>query len=325
MLKKIINNVKMTVLFGEGQVMAVNLREQEYICAIAKYRSVTKAAKELNITQAALSLFVQNLEKRLGVQLFERYKKEMIPTYVGEIYLESARRILLEGERFHIKLQEYFDIGKGRVRFGINSKRSPLVVPQLLVKMRELYPNVDIIVKESDTLKLTSMLLEDELDCIYSYENIRHHAVHSELLSYDRIGLVISSRNPQLQYARYDEERQEYYIDLNCLKDETFLLYENDETRNDFDRLTAEAGFKPKVQEYYNVETMLELAEKNYGILYMNEVYTYNFNRRREKDPLRFFMAGQHSEKTEVWLSYHERMLEQRYGREFIEIIRGLH
>ena len=86
----------------------MNLREQEYICTIAKYRSITKAAKELNITQSALSLFVQNVEKRLGTPLFERYRKEVLPTYIGELYLESAQNILVEGEKFNLQLQEYF-------------------------------------------------------------------------------------------------------------------------------------------------------------------------------------------------------------------------
>ena len=244
----------------------MNLREQEYICTIAKYRSITKAAKELNITQSALSLFVQNVEKKLGAPLFERYKKEVLPTYVGELYLESAKNILAEGEKFDLQLQAYFTKGKGRVRFGINSRRSPLIVPELLIEMRKLYPNVEIIVKESDTLSLVSMLLSNELDCVYTYEKVQDKAIHSSLLLNDRVGLAINSKSPLLKYAVYDKERDGYCMDMKYLKDETFLLYENDETRVEFDRLAAEAGFKPKIQEYYNVEYTLHSCRTHHNL-----------------------------------------------------------
>ena len=299
----------------------MNLREQEYVCAVARHKSITKAARELNMTQAALSLFLQNLEKRLGVVLFERYKKEMIPTYAGEIYLDSARKILEEGERFDVRMREYFDKEEGRIRFGINSKRSPLVVPELLVRMRELYPNVEITVKESDTLQLMEMLQNDELDCVYSYERAEGKVFHSELLAYDRIGLVMSRDNPMLRYADYDSGRQGYYLNLRYLKEETFLLYENDETSAEFYRMAKEAGFMPKVQEYYNVETMLELAERGYGILYMNELYVYHF-RPKQEDSLRFLLTDSINDKIDVYLSYHQRLLEQSYGREFLTLIK---
>lgn len=299
----------------------MNLREQEYICAVAKYKSMTKAARELNMTQAALSLFVKNVENRLGVVLFERYRKEMVPTYAGEMYLKHASRILEEGSQFDKELQEYLVFGKGRIRFGINSKRSPLIVPQLLVKMKEVYPYVEMSVKESDTLQLVSMLQRDELDCIYSYEKAEDHAIHSELLAYDRIGLVISRNNPVLQDAFYDEARQGEYVDLSLLKDEIFLLYENDETSDRFNKMAHDAGFVPKIQEYYNVETMLKLAEMGYGIMYMNEMYVYHFRKRKE-DSLRFLLTGKKNDGAQVWLSYHERLLEKDYGRAFLELIR---
>lgn len=300
----------------------MNLREQEYICAVAKYKSMTKAAHELNMTQAALSLFIKNVEARLGITLFERYRKEMVPTYAGEMYLKYAQRILEEGRHFDKELQEYLTCGKGRLRFGINSKRSPLIVPQLLVRMRELYPNVEMSVKESDTLQLVSMIQQDALDCIYSYEKLESRAIHSELLAYDRIGLVISKNNPVLRNAVYDESRQGTCIDLKLLKDETFLLYENDETRDAFDKMAKEAGFVPKVQEYYNVDTMLKLAEMGYGIMYMNEMYVYHFRKRKE-DTLRFILTGKENDGAQVWLSYHERLLEKDYGKEFLHLIRS--
>lgn len=67
----------------------MNLKEQEYVCALAENGTITAAAKELFISQPALSIYINNLEKSLGVRLFERVGK-------GE-----GRRLGLQlGERF---------------------------------------------------------------------------------------------------------------------------------------------------------------------------------------------------------------------------------
>ncbi len=303
----------------------MNLKEQEYICAIAKKRSITKASKELHITQSALSLFVQNVEKQMGIQLFERYKKEMIPTYYGELYLEYAGRILREGREYDQKLKSMLENKDGRIRFGINSRRSPYIVPGMLTKMQAMYPNVDIFVKESDTLMLTSMLLGNELDCTYSYAEIHDRAVISELLLEERIGMAIGRKHPKMKYVFYDEERQEYRIDAQYLNHETFLLYENDETRNCFDRWAASEGIQPVIQEYYNVETMLALAEIGYGIPYLNEMYIKNYHKNwKGEKHLKFVLAERQKDEIEVYFSYHERLLENQYGKKFIDIIKHI-
>ena len=55
----------------------MNLKEQEYVCALAENGTITAAAKELFISQPALSIYINNLEKSLGVRLFERLSLPM--------------------------------------------------------------------------------------------------------------------------------------------------------------------------------------------------------------------------------------------------------
>lgn len=74
--------------------MIMNLKEQEYVCALAENGTITAAAKELFISQPALSIYINNLEKSLGVRLFERVGKQFILTYAGEQYVEKAKLIL---------------------------------------------------------------------------------------------------------------------------------------------------------------------------------------------------------------------------------------
>ena len=69
------------------------------------------------------------------------------------------------------------------------------------------------------------------------------------------------------------------------------------------------------------METMLELVDKGYGVSYMNEAYIPDFLNKRRRESVKFILTGRKSDKVEVYLSYHERMKSQSYGRKFIEII----
>ena len=300
----------------------MNLREQEYICAIARNRSITRAARELNITQAALSIYIQNLEKKLGVTLFDRYKRDITPTEIGRLYIESAQRILAEGAFFDERLKDYLENGRGHIRFGINSRRSPMIVPELLMRMRGLYPNVEITVRESDTLSLTGLISSHELDCTCSYQDLSGFGLISEKIGEDRLGLILRSDLPVCSKISEDPEDGQGRLDIRDLEDETFLIYENDETRNAFDRMQQQAGLRLRVEEYYNVETMLALADRGYGILYMNDVYMHHWRQDKKDSRLRFVSVKGQEETISVYLSYHEHLVVSEYGRDFMKMVR---
>lgn len=84
----------------------MNLKEQEYVCALAENGTITAAAKELFISQPALSIYINNLEKSLGVRLFERVGKQFILTYAGEQYVEKAKLILQLSHELDEKLKD---------------------------------------------------------------------------------------------------------------------------------------------------------------------------------------------------------------------------
>lgn len=86
----------------------MNLKEQEYVCALAENGTITAAAKELFISQPALSIYINNLEKSLGVRLFERVGKQFILTYAGEQYVEKAKLILQLSHELDEKLKDIY-------------------------------------------------------------------------------------------------------------------------------------------------------------------------------------------------------------------------
>ena len=96
----------------------MNTREQEYMLALDKTRSITRAAEQLHVTQPTLSLFLTNLEKRLGTPLFHRLGKKLVPTQVGEAYLRRAQQI--------VALKYDFEMEMSDLTSGRTAKRKPV-------------------------------------------------------------------------------------------------------------------------------------------------------------------------------------------------------
>lgn len=70
----------------------MELKEARYILAIARHKSISKAAEALFISQPSLSKYLKNLEQQLGTRLFDRIGNGYFPTYVGERYLHYAEK-----------------------------------------------------------------------------------------------------------------------------------------------------------------------------------------------------------------------------------------
>ena len=72
----------------------MDLKEQKYVCALAECKSLTRASERLYISQPALSLYINNVEKNLGAPLFERNGRKFELTWLGKQYVEKASQML---------------------------------------------------------------------------------------------------------------------------------------------------------------------------------------------------------------------------------------
>lgn len=106
----------------------MTLKEQWYVCTLARCQTITRAAEELYITQPALSTYISNLEKYLGVKLFERTGKRFILTSMGEEYVKRAEVMLKLKDEFDELLEQDRRHHKKILRIHKRSKRILLPV-----------------------------------------------------------------------------------------------------------------------------------------------------------------------------------------------------
>jgi DNA-binding transcriptional LysR family regulator len=136
---------------------SLNLDQLRAFVEVVARGSFTAAARELNLTQPAITHQVQELEKRFNVTLVERLGKRAHLTQAGEKLIEHARQLLDEDRRARASMRRFTDGGIGRVRIGTSMTMMMYALPPILRKLKTAHPQLEITLKAgltSDTLKL---------------------------------------------------------------------------------------------------------------------------------------------------------------------------
>lgn len=142
----------------------MNFRDLEYLAAVADCAHFGKAAQQCHVSQSALSLQLQKLERELGVQVFERTSRRVVITPAGLDLLAKVREIL----RARQELIEDAKQGAGGlpkvVRIGLIPTIAPYVLPRLLEEFRKRHPQTEVRIVEDLTSALVGELSNGHLD-----------------------------------------------------------------------------------------------------------------------------------------------------------------
>lgn len=142
----------------------MTLVQLEYLLAIYRYKSFSKAAEKCFVTQPTLSMQIQNLEAELESTLLDRSKKPIQATDAGLKFIAQAEIIMEEVARMkEIKLDLKDDIS-GELRMGIIPTISPYLLPLFVSGFIKNYPSVNLIADEMITQKIIESLRNDDLD-----------------------------------------------------------------------------------------------------------------------------------------------------------------
>jgi DNA-binding transcriptional LysR family regulator len=144
----------------------MDLRQFQYVSAIAKYRNVTKAADSLYISQSALSHYIRSAEDELGVRLFDRSTSPISLTEAGRCYMESAQRILMENERLMKELRDITNHMSGTLKIGTSRDRCSYMIPKLLPEFYSEFPEIRVNVVTGGGTALKEMLRSGEIDMV---------------------------------------------------------------------------------------------------------------------------------------------------------------
>lgn len=142
----------------------MNLRDLHYILAVAEHRHFGRAAEACHISQPTLSTQVKKLEETLGVVLFERTKKWVQPTEVGQAILAEARRALEAADSMMAIAQAARDPFSGPLRLGVIPTLGPYLMPLVFAPLRDAFPALTIDPWEDVTEGLLERLRQRQID-----------------------------------------------------------------------------------------------------------------------------------------------------------------
>ena len=173
------NITKVNILYNKSDfytIISLNFRlgdvrmkfkEFEYMRAIEAKKSITKAAQMLNVSQPAISRCLINLEKELGIQLFEKIDGDYVSTPAGKIYLEFAADITKRKIQFESDLKELLQYKQGALCFGITPGRSKSLTPMVLPEIRKNFPELKIEIHEENVHNLEEALRKGRIDVAF--------------------------------------------------------------------------------------------------------------------------------------------------------------
>ncbi len=206
----------------------MEIRQIEYIQAIANGGSISKAAKQLNISQPALSQQLQRLEKRYGVQLFYRGNRSLRLTPAGKVFLEKGTRILELQRQADREIAEFSDNSRGSFSVGVNPGRGATILAEIFPLFRERFPQYNVKSVEGTFSEISEMLLSNKFDIGFNaFLDVRSEnrsAFDYRILQREEIFLAISKHHP-LAYLADNLPPGEYpTADLSLFADYSFAL-----------------------------------------------------------------------------------------------------
>ncbi len=151
---------------GTFPMLKISSRQIALLNALGELGNLRKAAAAIHTTQPAASLLLQQLEERLGVQLFERLPRGMQPTLFGEVMIRYAQGALHEFEYAEAQLAELARGATGMVRIGTVMGPVPTLLTRGVLAFKTAHPKVRIALEVGTSDELLPALIRGDFDVV---------------------------------------------------------------------------------------------------------------------------------------------------------------
>lgn len=234
----------------------------KYILEVAQKQNLTRAAENLYISQSYLSRFITDVEKKLGLKLFDRSASPICLTYAGEKYVEYIRKILRLEKEMHSEILSIRKPESEVLTIGASNVISSGFLPYFLPQFCKSYPHVKIVIVEEGSSVLIDKLLDGKVDVAFVVPQLIPAEISYVLLMVRDLLLVA----PEHHYLFQPESLHNLDCPLHIpkrmmteLKQEVFVI------------ATAYQGvgvLTRKIFDHYRISPQIKLETKNLETAY---------------------------------------------------------
>lgn len=240
----------------------MNLNLFKTYVKVVETQNLSKTAEEFGLSQPAVTKQIQALEDMYGVLLLERSGRRLKTTEAGETLYYCARDIIKAMEKTDKAMEEVSESRKGSLCLGASNIPGEYILPQLIKKFKEKYPNVSISIDIADTEKIFSRLAERELDVGIVGGWINNRKIEGFEWLEDELVIVLPENH---KLAKMPE------ISLDTLLNERWIFREKGSgTRKAVEDLLAAHGIKKEDLNVYieagSTEAVLASIEAGMGV-----------------------------------------------------------
>ena len=266
----------------------MNLNTINYYIATVEEMNITHAAQRLFISQQALSNHIARLEEELGVKLFNR-QPVLSLTYAGKKFYEYALQMANVERQIYQMLDDVKENQAGELRVGISHTCGRAILPSILPKFREAFPQVDVQLVEENSSEMEHALKRGNLDLMIDFLPLSLEGATYTELTKEGLFLVVPKK---LLKEHYGDEAESITaeckekLDIKLFKQLPFiLLKKGNRVRTMLDEYMEKTGFSPNIiLETENTETAFALASQGMGITVYPELFVWAIPKKSVKD-----------------------------------------
>ena len=240
--------------------MAFTLRQLQYFVAVAEQGTVSGAAHVLSISQSSITEAIKELERDLGVTLFERHPRGLNTTQQGHQFLRHAGKILSSVAEARQVFEGDPEETTGRLALGVTSLVAGYVLSDLLARYRRAFPGVEVTTVEDESNYLEHLLVGGELDvAVILLNNLRdRQALQFETLEMSPFNLWLPAGH---------ELTTRTSISVEDIAGQPLIMLTTDEIEEATRKLLAVFGARPRVAfRTRSVEAVRSLVATGAGV-----------------------------------------------------------
>lgn len=262
----------------------MTITQLQYVLAVAEHKNFTLAAEKCFVTQPTLSMQIQKIEDELGILIFDRSKKPIQLTEIGQKIVNQAKNIVNEADRIQDIVDQQKGFVGGEFRLGIIPTIMPTLLPMFLNNFIKKYPKVKLVIEELHTEDIIFKLNNGHLDAAIAATPLHEEKIKEIVLYFEPFVAYIPEGH------NHFNKKEIEISDLNL--DEILLLQDGHCFRDNVLNLCKRSGHAESARfklESGSFETLIKLADEGLGTTLLPYLHTLDL-KESDKSKLRHFI-----------------------------------
>ncbi|MEA4847593.1 MAG: selenium metabolism-associated LysR family transcriptional regulator [Clostridiaceae bacterium] len=248
----------------------MDFRQIEAFVYVVRFKSFSKAADAIYLTQPTISSHISTLEKELGIKLIDRSGKGVEPTNAGKIFFDFANNLINIRDNALFTLNEFSRKVEGKVEIAASTVPAEYLLPKLMIGFREIYGDISFSVDQFDSKQVIDELLDKKYELGMVGTVIEDNKLEYQKLMDDKLVLAAPCSEKFCAIASN-------ILPFEAIKNESFIYRESGSgTRQEFEKIFMKHGIDPSsiriAARFNSIDAIKQAVSQGLGVSIMSYV-----------------------------------------------------